>query len=179
MKTLETERLILRTFEESDAADVFAYAQNPNVGPPAGWPPHADIEESQRIIRMFIQADDCWAIVDRKTGHVIGSLGIHQDGKRNHPGARSIGYVLGEPHWGQGLMPEAVQAVLRFCFEEMGLKIISAFYFPFNTQSRRVMEKCGMKHEGTLRMCTRIFSGEIYDDVCYSITQEEWKALNP
>lgn len=178
MKTLQTERLILRDFEESDAADVFAYAQSANVGPAAGWPPHRDEEESLRIVRMFIQAGDVWALVDRATGKVIGSLGLHQDGKRDYPHAKMIGYVLSEAYWGQGLMPEAVKAVMQHAFEDLGVQILSAMYFPFNLKSRRVMEKCGMKYEGTLRMAMRVYSGEIYDEVCFSITRDEWLEQN-
>lgn len=172
MRTLTTERLTLRGFALDDAADVFAYAQNHRVGPAAGWPPHQDREESERIVRMFIQADDVWAIVLKETGRVIGSIGLHKDEKRNHPKCRAVGYVLSEAHWGKGLMPEAVRAVFRHGFEAMGLLVISAYHYPFNAQSHRVMEKCGMAYEGTLRLSAQVYTGEIYDDVCFSITRE-------
>lgn len=176
MITLRTKRLILRAFEEADAPDVYAYARNEKVGPPAGWAPHLTMEDSLRFIRMTIQADDVWAVVSRESGRVVGSIGLHKDLRRNHVGARTIGYVLSEDHWGRGLMPEAVAAVMRHAFETLDVRIISAVYFPFNTKSRRVMEKCGMRYEGTLRMATQVYSGEIYDDVCLSITAEEWRA---
>jgi len=176
MKTLETPRLVLRAFRETDADDVFAYAKNPKVGPAAGWKPHADREESLRIVRMFIAQDEVWAIEDRESGRVIGSIGLHRDRKRDHPGARMVGYVLAEAYWGRGLAVEAVRALQRHAFEGMGLDILSVVHFPFNAQSRRVIEKCGFTYEGTLRRATPVFSGEIYDDVCYSMTREEWEA---
>lgn len=177
MKMIMTERLILRTFVEEDAEDVYAYAVNPKIGPPAGWPPHTDVEMSRSIVRRFIQADDVWALEDRETGRVIGSIGINQDRKRNLNTAYVIGYVLSELYWGRGLMKEAVRAVFRHAFEEMGAEILTAYHYPYNTQSRRVMEKCGMVYEGTLRMATRLYTGEIMDEACHSITKKEWEQL--
>lgn len=176
MKTLETERLILRAFDVADTEDVFAYARNPQVGPAAGWPPHASMEESGRIVRMFIQADDVWALVDKQSGRVIGSLGLQRDSKRNHDRCRVVGYAISQDYWGKGLVPEAVMAVLAHAFSDLHLEIVSVIHFPFNTQSKRVIEKCGFQYEGILRKATRVFSGEIYDDVCYSITREDWDA---
>lgn len=174
MITIETPRLLIRPFLETDTDDVFAYAQDPDVGPRAGWKPHENIDETARIVRMFIQDGDVWAIELRESGRVIGSIGLHRDSRRNHPSARMIGYVLAKPYWGRGLMPECVAAMLRHAFCTLDMLIVSAVYFPFNLQSRRVMEKCGMRHEGTLRLASRLFNGEYFDDVCYSITREEY-----
>lgn len=174
MKRLETERLILRDFQESDAEGLFAYAQNPKIGPAAGWAPHKTLEESQYFVRMFIQADDVWALEDKVSGKLAGSLGLHHDDKRSIPTARMIGYVLAEEFWGRGLMPEAVRAVLRYVFTEMALDIVSVNHFPSNTQSKRVIEKCGFRYEGTLRMAARKFNGELTDHVCYSMTRREY-----
>lgn len=177
MKTLETDRLILRAFREEDAADVYAYAQSPNVGPAAGWPPHDSLEASQRIVRMFIEQDDAWAIVLKETGRVIGSFGLHKNGVRRLEAHKSIGYVLGEAYWGHGFMPEAVREVLRYAFEEEHLLVVSVVHYPFNEKSKRVIEKCGFTYEGTLRMATQSYSGAIYDDVCYSMTRDEYETL--
>lgn len=73
MKTLETERLILRKFVEDDLDDLFEYAQSPNVGPNAGWAPHKTKEDSANILKMFIEEDEVWAIVEKKSNKVIGS----------------------------------------------------------------------------------------------------------
>ena len=178
MKTLETERLTLRGFEETDDVDMFAYASNPNIGPSAGWPPHMNIEESRKILRMFIQADDNWALVDKAGGHVIGSLGYRRDAKRTNDHAYEIGYVLSQDYWGQGLVAEAVRAVLRYLFMDLHADVVSAVHYPFNTQSRRVMEKCGMKYEGTLRKSARLFTGEVHDAVCHAITKDEYLGLD-
>lgn len=174
MKTLETDRLILRAFTEDDSEAVYDYARNPNVGPAAGWAPHESVEDSQRIVRMFIQADDVWAIVDKTSGRLIGTIGLHRDTKRSIHEARSIGYVLAEEFWGRGIMPEAVKAAIRFGFETLRLEIISVDHYPYNAKSKRVIEKCGFRYEGTLRKAARLFNGEVVDHVCYAITREEY-----
>ncbi len=177
MKRLETARLILRGFKMEDLGDLYVYASDPHIGPAAGWKPHQNQEETRQILRMFIAQDEVWAIVDRESGRVIGSIGLHRDDKRSQSGSKMLGYVLAEPYWGRGLATEAARAVLRHAFEYMGLDIVSVIHFPFNVQSRRVIEKCGFHYEGTIRRATMLYSGEIYDDVCYSMTRGEWAAM--
>lgn len=181
MKTLETARLILRPFAGDDLEDLYAYAQKPEIGPAAGWQPHGDRDESRRILGFFMSPDakdEVRAIVLRETGRVVGSLGVSHDGKRaSNPGAYEVGYVLDSAHWGQGIMPEAVRAVMSYYFDERGADIISAYHYPHNAQSGRVMQKCGMTREGVLRHATIIFNGEMMDHVCYAITREEYLRL--
>lgn len=174
--TLATERLVLRQFDPGDAVDVFAYARNPAVGPMAGWAPHRTVEESRAIVQHFIHCGDVWAIVEKKTGRVIGSIGLHCDRKREVEGARMLGYVLGEPYWGQGFATEAAQAVLTFAFEQKGCTVLSAYHYPGNARSRRVIKKLGFVPEGTLRMADTLPDGAITDEVCYSLTREEYAA---
>ena len=172
--SLQTERLVLRMFDPGDVVDVFAYAQNPLVGPMAGWAPHQDIEESRRVVQHFIQNGDVWAIVEKKTGRVIGSIGLHIDVKRDLENARTLGYALGEDSWGQGYATEAGTAVLRYAFEELGCPVVSACHYPKNAKSKRVIKKLGFTNEGTLRLACRMVDGTVTDDVCYSLTREEY-----
>ena len=171
---LQTERLVLRMFEMSDAVDVFDYAQSPLVGPMAGWAPHHSIEESRQVVQHFIRHGDVWAIVEKHTGRVIGSIGLHADAKRAVDNARMLGYALGERFWGQGYATEAGLAVLRFAFETLGCPVISVYHFPGNARSRRVIRKLGFVAEGTLRRATTLPDGSVVDDVCYSILREEF-----
>ncbi len=177
LPTLETERLILRAFRMADAPDVFAYAQNPNVGPNAGWKPHAALTESEGIVRHFIDKGEVWAIEDRTTGRVVGSIGLHKDDRRDLEDARMLGYVLAESHWGRGLMAEAAKRVLRHAFEDMALSIVSVYHYPYNARSGSVIRKCGFTLEGTLRMAGRIYDGTVVDEVCWSMTRAEHAAL--
>jgi len=174
LKTLETERLILRKFAEDDLDDIFEYAKSPDVGPNAGWPPHKTKEDTAKILKMFIQEDEVWAIVEKKSNKVIGSYGLHNDKKRDDSKVKMIGYVLSDKFWGNGYVPEATKRVLDYAFNELDLNIISVYHFPFNERSKRVIEKCGFKFEGVLRLSSVLPSGEIVDDVCYSMIKEEF-----
>ena len=177
METVTTERLLLRPWRMEDAQDLYAYARDPEVGPHAGWRPHADVEESKKILAMFQEKGEVWAIEERSSGRVIGSLGLEEDAKRSNPAARSMGYVLARPWWGQGLMTEAAGAALAYGFERMGLEVVSICHFDFNARSKRVIEKLGFVYEGTLRRAhVRVLSGKVCDELCYSLTREEYAA---
>lgn len=182
MKALETERLILRPWRLEDAADMYAYAKNPNVGPNAGWKPHESVEESKAILESWIHSDeeDIWAIVPKETGRACGSIGLHQDERRpGVPNCRELGYVLGQEQWGKGYMTEAAKAVLRYGFEELGLELIAVRHHLHNQRSRRVIEKCGFHYEGTMRQYSRLYDGTILDGCFYSLTAQEFAAGKP
>ena len=174
METLQTNRLILRCFEDKDDKDLYAYAKNPKVGPNAGWKPHSDLKESQRIIHLFILNQDVWAIEDKKTHKVIGSIGLHKDQKRELKKALMLGFVLSEDYWGQGIIKEASEAVVEYAFTSLKAEIVSAYCYPFNHQSKRVIEKIGFKYEGCLRKASLLYDGRILDDLCFSITKEDY-----
>ncbi len=174
MKILETTRLILRQWQESDLEDFYEYAKNPNVGPNAGWKPHDNEEESRNILDSFIKNEDNWAIVYKDNLKVIGSIDLHKDRNRVISNTKMIGYVLSEDYWGQGLATEATLELMKYAFDELNLDIISIKHYQINKRSKRVIEKCGFKYEGTIRMASQIYDGRIFDDVCYSITKDEW-----
>lgn len=177
MDILHTQRLTLRPWTAEDAQDMYEYAKDPSVGPMAGWKPHSDIEETRRILEHFIVDNDVWAVVLRDTGKVIGSLGLHGDGKRpDIPGVKMLGYVLSPAYWGKGYMTEAVMGALRYAFEDLRLDMVSVYHYPHNSRSRRVIEKCGFVCEGTLRRGSKIYDQTVYDDVMYSMTREEYLA---
>ena len=174
--TVQTERLCLRPFEEEDLEDFYAYACDPEVGPKAGWKPHDSREESWGVLQRFIREQEVWAVVEKTSGRVIGSVGLHKDEKRSCEDIRMLGYVIGRKWWGKGYATEAAEAVLRFGFRHMHLRMVTIYHYPFNSRSRRVIEKCGFVREGVLRMGSQLWSGAIYDDVCYSMTREEYFA---
>jgi putative acetyltransferase len=174
MKVLETKRMLLRPWTIEDLDDFYEYAKNPNVGPNAGWEPHKDKEISLEILQSFIEKDEVRAIVYKENDKVIGSLGVHSDRKREGVQAKMIGYVLSETYWGKGLMSEAVKEAMKYLFEEEKIDIISCYHYPFNSRSKRVIEKSGFRYEGTLRLASKTYDENIYDDVCYSITKEDY-----
>jgi ribosomal-protein-alanine N-acetyltransferase len=174
MKTLETCRLILRTWEMDDLDDFYEYARNPNVGPMAGWEPHGSKEVSKKILESFIEKDEVWAIEYKANRKVIGSIGAHPDTKRQGIRVRMIGYVLSQDYWGQGIMTEAVKEVIRYLFKEEKYDVLSCYHYPFNKRSKRVIEKCGFVYEDTLRSASMIYDGTIHDVVSYSIKKEDY-----
>lgn len=172
---IQTERLVLRGFTLEDDEDLYEYAKNPNVGPHGGWKPHESIFESRKIIReLFLKKYYIWAMMDGKSGKVIGSIGYEADTKRPETGCMELGYAMSENYWGRGLMTEAAKAVINYGFLAMKLPLISIYHNPTNYRSRRVIEKCGFYFEGILRKANRIYSGEIRDMACYSMTSQEW-----
>lgn len=155
---LTTERLTLRPWRESDLEDFYEYASVDGVGQMAGWSPHKDLEESRRILSHFIEGKHVFALEHQ--GKVIGSLGIEEYNEEHYPelhniSGREIGYVLSKAYWGQGLMPEAVQAVIAYLFDREGLDFILAGHFDHNDRSRRVIEKCGFRYVKTVPYETR------------------------
>ena len=148
---LETERLILRPWELSDLDDFFEYASVPEVGPMAGWTPHKNKEESLKILNRFLEEKRVFAIIHKETNKAIGSIGVERYGLEdklseffNYKG-RELGYVLSKEYWGQGLMPEAIKAVINYLFNELDYDFLTCGHFDFNHQSERVQEKCGFK----------------------------------
>lgn len=171
---LETSRTILRPFTEADAADVYAYCKDPRVGPIAGWKPHESIEESREIIRTVFSGPDAFAVVDRETGHVIGSVGfVHHGTAWDGEKSLAIGYALSPDRWGRGLMPEVVAELLRYGFEELGLEEIWCTHYQENSQSRRVIEKSGFTYAFTEKITDEFFPDR---PTCfYFMTREMWE----
>jgi len=177
LKIIKTKRLILRKFNEKDFNDFYEYGKDKKVGPNAGWAPHESREESRKIFKQFCESEEVFAIelIDEKK--VIGAVGFDPDRNRTIKKAFSIGYVLNSKYWGLGIMPEATKEVIRFLFEDKEAIIVAVYHYPFNIRSKRVIEKLGFKYEGTIRKATKIYDGTIHDDLCYSMTKEEFDNL--
>ncbi len=149
---LKTERLIMRPWKESDAENLYEYAKDPNVGPIAGWPVHTSVENSREIIRDVLSAEETYAVCLKEDGKAIGSIGlmVGAASNLNIPDTEGeIGYWIGVPFWGRGLIPEVVNELLRHGFEDLKLDKIWCGYFEGNTKSKRVQEKCGFVYHHT------------------------------
>lgn len=168
LPAMETERLLIRPFQENDAEAVFACCQNPNLGNNAGWTPHKNIEESRKIIRdVFMGPHPVWAMTLKDTRQLIGCVGIIPDPKRENPGVRMLGYWLDEAEWGKGYMTEAVRTVLNYGFGELGLNLVTATCYPHNKRSQQVLERSGFIYEGILHGAESTGEGREYDYLCY------------
>ena len=147
---LKTERLILRRWEDGDAESLFEYAADPDVGPIAGWPPHQTIEESRDVIKNVFHGKEAYAVCLKTDGRAIGAIELKLNGHTDlteRDDECELGYWLGKPFWGQGIMPEAVKEILRHAFEEIGMTKVWAGYYEGNTKSKRVQEKAGFRYQ--------------------------------
>lgn len=146
MKILETDRLILRPFIESDLDDFYEYCSLDTVGPNAGWSAHEDRGFSLKIMQTFIDKGDVLALVNKAENKVIGSVGLHEKTNEFNKTVYEIGYVLSTPYEGRGLMTEAVKRVLSHAFMDLKIPEIMVCHFIENDKSRSVIEKCGFKY---------------------------------
>ncbi|URZ08077.1 hypothetical protein CLROS_034430 [Clostridium felsineum] len=174
---LETKRLILRPWKEEDAEQLYKYAKDPRVGPIAGWPVHTSVENSRQIIKDVLSEDETYAVVLKKDGLPIGSVGLMLGKKSNltvGDKEGEIGYWIGVPYWGKALIPEAVKELMRYGFEELGLKVIWCGYFEGNNKSWRVQEKCGFKYHHTEKDIECNLMNDIRTEHATCITKEQW-----
>ena len=175
---LETGRLILRRWEEADAEELYQYAKDPAVGPIAGWPPHTSVENSREIIRDVLTAPETYAVVLKETGKPVGSIGIMFGKNGNAPMGEQeaeIGYWIGVPYWGQGLIPEAVRELLRRCFEDLNCTAGWCGYYDGNLKSKRVQEKCGFRYHHTEKDKLCELMGDIRTEHFTYLTKENWE----
>ena len=150
---LETDRLILRPWHDDDAPALYKYASDPDVGTPAGWPPHTSVEFSRMVIHDVFSAPHTFAVVLKATGEPVGCCGLVPPGVRPNdtfaPDDAEIGYWIGKPLWGQGLIPEAVAAVMNYARGTLGKSALWIGFYDGNDKSRRVAEKCGFRYHHT------------------------------
>lgn len=149
---LETERLILRPWQVQDAPELYRLACDPMVGPAAGWPAHTSVDNSREIIQTVLSKPETYAVVLKKTGLPAGSIGIFPtDAQFGANGEPELGYWIGREFWGQGLIPEAMRALLARCFDALNAQRVWCSHFDGNDKSRRVQEKCGFLYHHTER----------------------------
>lgn len=171
---LTTERLLLRPLAADDAEALYQCYKGPQVGPNAGWKPHDSVAETRGIIRSILMAENIFGIVLKAENVVIGSVGLVKDTKRENDRARMMGYSIGEEYWGRGYMTEAAGAVSAFGLDSLALDLISAYCYPSNVRSKRVLEKLGFKYEGMLSLCEKLYNGEVRANECYALTNADF-----
>ncbi len=189
---MDTPRLHLRPWVDEDAASLYRFASDPLVGPPAGWPVHRSIEDSAAAIFGVLSARETYALVLRQdmtdpltgeifpAGTAVGSVGIKFKGFGSYPHMRhdevEIGYWIGVPFWGRGLVPEAVRVLLGRCFDELGCVGVLCGYFDGNEKSRRVQEKCGFTPLYDMNIPPHPLSGATVEHFTY-LSYEDWAQM--
>ena len=174
---LQTKRLILRPWSENDAEELYKYASDPEVGPPAGWPPHTSVENSREIIRTVLSAPETYAVCLKENGKPIGSVGLHRNDLAEKDDEYELGYWIGKPFWGQGLIPEASRELLRYAFEDLGMSRIWCGYYDGNVKSRRVQEKLGFVFHHTTEGLEVKLLNEIRTGHSNLMTKERWQKV--
>lgn len=178
---LETERLILRSWEERDAESLFEYAKDPDVGPIAGWPVHTSVENSLDIIRNVLAVPETYAVCLKSDNKAIGSVGLIIGKSSNldiNDNEGEIGYWVGKPFWGRGLIPEAVREIIRHGFVDLDMPILWCGYFDGNIKSKRCQEKCGFTYHHTNKDIYWALTDEIKTEHVTCLTREQWKNNN-
>ena len=160
---IETERLILRPWREDDAEALYKYASDPDVGPPAGWPPHTSVEYSRDIIRTVFAAPQTYAVCP-KDGSPIGCIGLSLNGSTD----------MTDRDDEQGMIPEAARAMLRYAFEDLGMRAVWCGYYEGNEKSKRVQAKLGFIYQYTTEGLEVKLLNEIRTGHTNLMTKEHW-----
>jgi len=161
-------------WREEDAEELYKYASDPEVGPIAGWPPHTSVDNSREIIRNVLSAPETYAVCLKETGKPIGSIGLHRNDIAETDDEYELGYWIGKPYWGQGLIPEASREIIRHAFEELGMNRIWCGHYDGNFKSRRVMEKLGFVYHHTTEGIELSLLSEIRTGHVLLLTKEMW-----
>lgn len=171
-----TERLILRRFTLADTAPAFEnWMSDEKVTPFLTWQPYTKLSTARGTLARWISAYDndefyLWAITLKDDALPIGSIDARIIDEK--AGYMRIGYCLGSKWWGQGIMTEALRAVIKFLFDEVRASRIEARHAPANPASGEVMKKCGMRYEATLKNAAWCNIG-IYDTIIYSVLRTD------
>ena len=179
MPDLMTSRLRIRRLTMRDAQDIYRYSRDPEVARHVLWDAHRSIGDARAYLRYMLRRyrghePASWGIEYLETGRIIGTIGFMWIQDDN--ASAEVGYSLAREYWNQGIMTEALQAVIRYAFDGMDLNRVEAQHETTNPASGAVMRKCHMQKEGTLR--SRLFNKGRYVDVdLYAILRKDYNRL--
>ena len=178
LPTLKASRVSLRWLSDRDTAALFGIFSNPEVMQYWSNTPYCDVTEAEALLseihdgfanKTLFQ----WGVVRNEDDTVIGTCTLF---KLDTPNRRAeIGYVLGREHWGKGYMGEALERLLKFCFEDLDLTRLEADVDPDNAASVRSLESLGFQREGYLRERWHV-GGKVMDALIYGLLRREWEA---
>ena len=178
---METRRLLLRRWRETDAEDLYQYAKDPAVGPAAGWPALQSVKESREIICGVLSGPEAYAVCQKETGRVIGGIELKLNGHTDitdRDDECELGFWVGKPFWGQGLIPEAAAALLRHAFEDLGMRKVWCAYYDGNMKSKRAQEKIGFRYQWTAKDVDVPLMHEKRTGHVNRMTREDWRGKN-
>ena len=177
-QSIETDRLILRRFRVEDAEDMYAnWTSDPEVTRFLTWPVHSSVDVTKKLLSDWVSKYEDggyfnWVMELKETGKVIGNISVIK--LNEDVESADMGYCLSRAYWGQGLMPEALNPVMDYLFDVVGLNRIAACHDVRNSKSGRVMDKVGLKQEGILRAAGKNNLG-ICDEVWHAMLKSDRK----
>lgn len=175
-KTLETPRLILRQFCADDAQAMYDnWCSDPEVTKYLTWPTYTSVDTAHEILAIWTKEYEKkdfyqWAIELKEIGQPVGSISVVE--QKEKAKVAHIGYCIGKQWWHMGIMSETLKAVMDFLFDEVGFNRLESRHDPNNPNSGKVMAKCGMKYECTMRQSDWNNQG-ICDAAWYALLKEE------
>lgn len=178
-KLIETERLILRKFKLTDYKDMYNnWASDDDVTRYITWATHKNMDETKEVVTKYVidsEKDNYyhWCIELKETGEAVGGIGAFR--LFEDLSLFEVGYCIGKKSWNQGITTEAMHAIFKFFFEEVGVNRIEARHDTKNPASGIVMKKSGMQLEGILRQAGKNNTG-ICDSAIYGILKDEYKS---
>lgn len=175
MGDVESERLKMTMWQGSreEAERIQEMAKDPDVGSPAGWAAHENVEESLRVLNEIFVPEGAFGIYLKSEGRYIGSVSLFPDRRRDGVFAAELGYWLGKDYWGRGYMTECGIAMCKAGFERLGFVLIGAQTSTVNKASQNVLKKIGFQYEGCERKAYKIWTGEDRDCMVWSLLPEE------
>lgn len=176
---LQSRRLLLRHWQAQDAEALYRLASDPAIGPRAGWPVHDSLQTSQNIIATVFDDRHTFAICNRATQQVIGSVGLKpcRDFYPHQGLSMELGYWVGQAYWGQGYALEAGQVILDYGFKDLSLDQIWCGYANGNHQSQRVQEKLGFQNHLAYPNIDRPLLGDKVTEYYSRILRQDWTPL--
>lgn len=176
---IETKRLLLRRFTQADAAAAFRnWTSDEKVTEFLRWPTHKSAEVTERVLKEWIDGyERCdfyqWAIALKEQGdEPIGTISVVDQNEKLH--SVHIGYCIGSKWWNQSITSEAFAAIIPVLFDQVKVNRIEAQHDPQNPGSGKVMMKCGLRYEGTLRQADFSNRGMV-DAAMYSLLADEYR----
>lgn len=180
MNTIETDRLILRSWKEDDYLDFHEFASDDKVAEISGGRVVADMEESKNSIITYILYDQSYAIVLKSENKVIGSIGLDDvapDNELKDLNQRYIGYTINSNYWGNGYATEAVNFLMNYLFKELHLDLIWSSHYDFNIKSKRVIEKSGLNYRFSREKTLKSLGNNTVNELFYNLYKNDHSDL--
>lgn len=174
---IETERLILRPWEESDAEKVYEYCKEDELASPTGFPAHKNVEESLKILKNVLMVPETYALCLKESGMPIGNISLKLAGTSDITDKEDegeLGYWLGKDFWGMGYMPEAGRALIKHIFEDLGMTRLWCGYYEGNEKSKRSQEKMGFRLHSFVKNVDVPLLGIKRNAYVSVLTKEQW-----